>query len=271
MYLERFNLPGHRGDLLVGAPGPGPAAAPQVGGPFAAARRNYFKAMLQKGHMYKFSCNPSVVLYIAENKTLAGREDRTYEGEALGRKLAVVFFEEMGESLVKRVHTENQGMQQSLLSLAELLRNVGGIDVPDDPARTAAQTEVLLESHYEDLEILRFDCHAEVAAHESHVYRLDGEVNAEVALTTELAPEHRTKMVLARLLQRNGEFLADETLRGVWNKTEADLKGRAAHLLDLPAVPAAPAGRGKGKGKGRGRGRGKGKARGRGAPAAPGP
>ena len=44
------------------------------------------KSVFQKGFMYRVSCNPSVVLYVAENKTLAGKEDRAYEGEAMRRK-----------------------------------------------------------------------------------------------------------------------------------------------------------------------------------------
>ena len=51
--------------------------------------------------MYKLSSSPSAVFYIAENKTLAGKEDRAYEGEALGRKLAIVFFEDAGVGLIK--------------------------------------------------------------------------------------------------------------------------------------------------------------------------
>ena len=43
------------------------------------------KSVFQKGFMYRVSCNPSVVLYVAENKTLAGKEDRAYEGEAMGK------------------------------------------------------------------------------------------------------------------------------------------------------------------------------------------
>ena len=49
------------------------------------------KSVFQKGFMYRVSCNPSVVLYVAENKTLAGKEDRAYEGEAMGRKMVLVF------------------------------------------------------------------------------------------------------------------------------------------------------------------------------------
>ena len=114
------------------------------------------KSAFQKGMTYKISCRPSVILYIAENKTLAGKEDRTYEGEALGRKMAIVFFEDAPGGLVRRVHRESLGMHQQLLSLAEVLQTIGGIAVPPDPARTAADTELLLEAQYQHLEILRY-------------------------------------------------------------------------------------------------------------------
>ena len=73
--------------------------------------------------MYRLSCKPSVTLYIAENKTLAGKEDRTYEGEAIGRKMAVVFFEGLeGEGdLVRRVDRDQAGMKPQLLSIVEIL------------------------------------------------------------------------------------------------------------------------------------------------------
>jgi len=105
--------------------------------------------------MYRLSCKPSVILYIAENKVLAGREDKTYEGEALGRKMAIVFFEDMGAGLFRRVNKETFGMHQVLLSIAEVLQTLQAIDSPPDSARTAALSELLLESHYEHLEILR--------------------------------------------------------------------------------------------------------------------
>ena len=166
VFRQRFNL---AGATLLKEEREGPAAPAAPGGPFAVAWRNYTRACFKKGYMYTLSCSPSSILYVADNKTLAGREDRTYEGEALGKKLAVVFFEDIGEDLVKRVHTESLGMQQSLLSIAELIRTVGGIKVPDDPERTAAQTELLLESHYQHLEILRFECKVEAGAPEVHV------------------------------------------------------------------------------------------------------
>ena len=122
-----------------------------------------------------------MILYIAENKTLAGKEDRTYEGEALGRKMAIVFFEDAPGGLVRRVHRENLGMQQQLLSLAEVLQTIGGIAVPPDPARTAADTELLLEAQYQHLEILRYTCTLETAADEVHMYSLELGVHAEAS------------------------------------------------------------------------------------------
>ena len=211
MYRERFNLSSANLDLLHEAP-VAPAALAVSGSPFAVAWRNYIKLMFQKGFMYRVSCKPSVLLYIAENKTLAGKEDRSYEGEALGRKLAFVFYEDMDGGLARRVNRETMAMKQELLSIAEVLAVLGGVDVPADPERTAAQTELLLESHYEHLEIMRYTCTSEPAAPDTHTFHLDGEVHAEAALALELPAEHRTKMVLARSLQRRDELLDDETL-----------------------------------------------------------
>ena len=93
---------------------------------------------------------------LQRNKTLAGKEDRTYEGEAMGRKLAIVFFEDAPAGMMRRVDRSSGGLKQQLLTLAELLETIGGIVVPPDPERTAAQTEILLESLYQDLDVQRF-------------------------------------------------------------------------------------------------------------------
>ena len=70
-------------------------------------------------------------------------------------------------------------MRQVLLSTAETLQTLQAIGLPPDPARTAAQTELLLETHYEHLEMLPYTCTSVPAAPEAHLYHLDGEVNAE--------------------------------------------------------------------------------------------
>ena len=264
LYRDRFNLPGGHRDLL--ADGVAAAAVvPAAGGPFAGAWRNYVKAVFQKGYMYRMSCKPSVVLYIAENKTLAGKEDRAYEGEAIGRKMAVVFFEDLREGLVRRVDRDTDAMQQHLLSIAEVLQTIGAMALPADPARTAAQTELLLEGQYQHVDLFRFKCTVEPAAG-LHVYRLEDEACAESALVLEVPREQRTMMMLARHLQRHEALEEEETLQDAWSKTLATLSARAAHLLPAPAVavapggpaappggPAAPpAGRGRGRGRGRG-------------------
>ena len=116
--------------------------------------------------------------------------------------MAIVFFEDTDASLVRRVSRETFGVHQAILSIAEILQTLQAIDLPPDPERTAAHTELLIETHYEHLEILRCTCTLELAAPEVHVHHLDGEVNAETALALELSAEQRTKMVLARALQR---------------------------------------------------------------------
>ena len=240
IFRERFNLSADLRDVLQDGAPDAPVVPAGHGSPFAQAWRNYIKSMFQKGFMYRVSCNPSVILYIAENKTLAGKEDRIYEGEALGRKIAVVVFEDMDGDLVRRVHRETLGMQQVLLSIAEALQTLGGVDMPAEPDRTAAQTKLLLESRYEHLEVLRFKCSVEPGAPEPLVYSLADEVHAETALALEVRAEHRTKMMLARCLQRHDELLDEETLQIAWNCNLVTLRARAAHHFPVPPAPAAP-------------------------------
>ena len=157
-------------------------------------------------------------------------------------------------------------MHQSLLTLAELLQTLGGIVLPADPGRTAAQTELLLERKYAELEIIRFKCSIEPEAPDMHTFQLEDEGNAEVAMVSETPAEQRTKMMLARALDRNEELLDGESMQGAFNKNLADLTGRTAHLFPAPVLapaPAAPRGRGGGRG-GRGRGGRGGRGRGRG-------
>ena len=212
------------------------------------AWRNYIRAAFVKGHMYKVSCRPDAIIYIAENKTLAGRGHREHDEEALGRKMAVVFYENLPGGLAQRVHRETLGMQQNLLTIAELLQTLGGFVLPADPARTAAETELLLERSYMDLGVTRFTFTVEPDAPDVHVYCLDDECDAEVALLAETPAEKRTKMMLARALARSEELLDGEDLRKAWGKTLPTLRGRARHLW----AAAAPAARGRGKGRGKG-------------------
>ena len=151
-------------------------------------------------------------------------------------------------------------MHHQLMTIAELLLALGGIVMPAaDPGRTAAETEILLEGKYAELDITRFTCAIEPEAPGVHVFQLEDQGNAEVAMVSATPAEQRAKMMLARALHRNEELLDGETMQGAWNKTLPDLRGRTAHLFDAPAVGPAARGRG-GRGRGaRGRGRGGGR------------
>ena len=60
---------------------------------FAVAWRNYVKQVFRPGFMYRVSEMPHTLLYVSSNKTLAGKYDRSSEGEAAGRKNVATFFE----------------------------------------------------------------------------------------------------------------------------------------------------------------------------------
>ena len=86
-----------------------------------------------------------------------------YEGESLGCNLDIVFFEDAGGGLVRRVHRDSLGAQQQLLTHDELLQTIGGVAWLPDPERTAATIELLLETHFQDIEMLRHACTLELA------------------------------------------------------------------------------------------------------------
>ena len=91
-------------------------------------------------------------------------------------------------------------MHQEPPAAAELLQTVGGIEVPLDPGRTAAQSEVIVESFFQEVEILRMACAVEPAAPGARIYSLGLGMNAEAAFAIEASPYHRATMVLARAL-----------------------------------------------------------------------
>ena len=149
----------------------------------------------------------------------------------MGRKMAVFFFEPApGEHLVQRVNKSSSALDPQLLTIAEVAA-VCGVALPSNPERSSGETEILLESHYEHMEILRFDCTSEPGAPEPHIYSTSNEVDAEDAFFQQVPQEHRTKMALARFLQRKGCLDPDETLQGVWLGSLAGLRARAAQLL----------------------------------------
>ena len=172
------------------------------------------KSIFKPGFMYKFSCAPDVLVYIAESKTLAGKEVRDYEGEALGRKLSVSFFQGAGgiRGLVVPVDPGAVRMQLQLLTIAEILQALGGVHVDPDPSRAASDTELLFEALYENIDIRRLACRDEPEAPRVHTFEVDGEIHAEAALAEENRAKDRTKMMYARCLQRHGLLVLPETL-----------------------------------------------------------
>ena len=184
------------------------------------------------------------------------------KGEAEGRKLVVTFFEDGADGLIQRVDREGCALRPELLSIAEVLQILGFV-LPPDPARTSAETGLLLEEHYQNLTIMRFTCTLETEAPDVHVYSLSDEVDAEEAMALELTPEARTNMVLARCLQRAEALADDETLERAWDSTTLPgLRARTDPLL--PQLPVPPPARGRGRGRGRLGGRGRRGGRGRG-------
>ena len=193
--------------------------------------------------MYRVSCSPESLIYISESKTLAGKEVRGREDEAMGRPLVLTFFKRDARGLAHRVDNGTSVLKLKTLTLAVLLQTLGHV-LPLDPDRTSATAELLLEAHYMDLIVDRFKC-VTVQVEEAYVFALENETNAEAEYAVEIDP--RTKMVLARCLQRRGKLAANETLQDAWMHSLGHLQARTVALL--PAPPAPPAAKAKGKAK----------------------
>ena len=95
------------------------------------------------------------------------------------------------------------------------------------------------------------------------MYLLSHQEPAEEALILESDAGARTKMMLARLLQRSEALEDGETLEAAWSKSLSDLQNRASVFLP-DAPPAAVVGGGRARGGRRGRGRAGGARGGRG-------
>ena len=108
-------------------------------------------------------------------------------------------------------------MHQILLTIADILLTLG-VTLPEDHERSAADSERLLEAEYENLEIMRCACSVEPAAPELHVFTIEDGVHAETALWHEMPEAKRTKMMIARCKQRNGDLLDGDTLEISWKR-----------------------------------------------------
>jgi len=268
MWRARLGLAAEDHRLVEADPQPALHAL-QADSTFTAAWKNYVKLVLKKGYWFAFADKPSVLFLVLDNKTLPGREERA-AGEATGRKLVLSFYElASGDpDLAVPTHRATGALEFSLLTLAELLQTCQLGNLPLDPERTSADTELLLEAEFLNLDLTRYEGTAEPSA-APHAAHLGQGSHAEDAHCAETRLEDLTKMALARHLARSGALGQRETLRSAWSLTGTALRNRAAPLLPQPlpapqppqpAPQAAPAGgRGGGGGRGaRGRGRGRG-------------
>ena len=115
--------------------------------------------VFKKGYMYKLSISPSATLYVCENKTLVGKENKGYDGEAMGRNLSIAFFEAAPGpgDLGQQMNRESLALSLQLLTIAEIPQTCG-FTLPPDPERFASANELLLEEQYLHLDIERFGC-----------------------------------------------------------------------------------------------------------------
>ena len=74
---------------------------------------NYNMSVSKKGYMHKLSCNPDDVLYVDEHTVLAGKDGRTYQGEAMGGGLTVVLFGNSVQDMTRPYHINTRCMHQA--------------------------------------------------------------------------------------------------------------------------------------------------------------
>ena len=107
--------------------------------------------------------------------------------------------------------------------------------VPWAPVKSAAETESALEALYRDLTIYRYICRLEPAAPLVISNTLEAEVDAERAYAVEATGSQRTKMVLARALEKNDCLALGEDLKLAWRMNSlTTLQARDGHLLPAP-------------------------------------
>lgn len=260
LWGDRLNLRAEDHRLLHESAGASRVPQDASGGYFVTWR-TYCRNILAKGFWYKFSTRPSVVFYISENKTLAGREGRG-EDEAVGRPLVLTFFEAAPgtENLFQRVDRSTSGMKPKLLTIAELL-NTCGVWLEPDPERSSRDAEALLEDLFVAQGPRRMKGTLEPEAAEILCYTLADEVDAEEAYLTEAPPQSLTKIALARCLEihlgepRRQNYLLDR--QALWERARAFLphsqepRASEAPLADPPADQTKGRGRGR-QGKGTG-------------------
>ena len=106
--------------------------------------------------------------------------------------------------------------------------------MPIDPGRTAAETELLLESQLRNMQVTRYTCILEPGAPVNHTNSLEEEMDADHAYFLEVPATQRTKMVLARAIERHDLLDNGEDLITAWKKSLVFLQARSDTLLPPP-------------------------------------
>ena len=263
LYHERFNLSAEQVVLLKDG------RRSNTRSDFFGARSNYYRDLLQPRRFYSFAgIGSNKFLYVADNRTFAGREERATE-DALGRDISVQWFEaasllELHEYVVSPVAvTELGGLSLMSMTVAEIVR-AAGAQAEVTPAMDARAEELAYEDIWLDNGLVVYkqehlgqpdDTGADLWR-----YKLYDAVDAEEHFW-DVSSTH-DKVALSRMLSvRDG----DNT---TWRRHYTKSKSQLAALL-APAAPAAPVPvaaiapvRGRGRAAGGGRGRARGKARG---------
>ena len=214
--------------------------------------------------------------FVGETKAIAGRDARV-EGDALGRPIALVWFEQIDEDadgpIVQRVNCSKAEMELMLSSPAEVLRAAGCFPTASDSA-TAREVEIELEAKYMDHSLTIFNHRRSSSDHfdDPFTFHLNNPTDAEASLWASVAMEDLTKMGLARRL----EVTHGENRASAWRnlsklalllaldptyvppppaKGKGKVVGKAVGLPPPPPFAGAAKGKGKG-GKGKGKGNG---------------
>ena len=282
MYSERFGLSALDITLIKHNLPAAPAAAertPQV------AWGNYVRWLFEPQHFYSFNqLSPKRWLFIAANKSLPNRDGKT-EGEAVGRVLSIIWYEETAASEGLELHvapvTGGDGRLELMESTIAEISLAAGYHPELSDNLTAREHELIHERDLLTHDVIVRRGHRLTYAEGADLgpdwsFALDCEAeNVEDYCFARRPLQMLTKMDLARMLQRRDGLTVCQR-DAVWLLSKTVLTNALA--TGVAAAAPAPAGRGRAAGArgagraavvGAGRGRAGGRGRGAAAPALP--
>ena len=224
IYWERLNLSVADSVLLA-------ADAREIAGPprsYEVEWGIYLRWTFVKNRFYSFEgLRSELYLYVAENKSLPGRESRA-EGEALGRPLAVAWFEKReinpdGSITVQRVdRTSATALKTMLSTVAEIYHAAGAAYKDFGEDGTSRIIEIDMEERMGTEPRLIWIAEHLWEEEDPWVFRLSGSEPAELKYLEDessVDPGKLTNMALARLL----ELLTGEDRRLSSRRRKRDL------------------------------------------------